>query len=140
MSVTVWNAAQIEARVRLGAERGVMEGLGIVERRAIFLIMNPPKTGRVYHHRGVTHQASAPGEAPASDTGTLVNARRVEMDPQGDFFEVRGTLSFTSKHAEPLEKGTMKMEARPFARRALTETRDQVLDAIHRNIAAALRG
>jgi hypothetical protein len=40
-------------------------------------IQGPPKTGREYA-RGVNndkvHRASAPGEAPATDTGTLVNS------------------------------------------------------------------
>lgn len=140
MSTVIWNEAEIMARVRLGAERGVMEGLGIVERRAVFLITNPPKTGRVYQRRGIVHQASAPGEAPASDTGTLVNAREVELDRQADFFEVKGSLTFTSKHAAWLEHGTRHMEPRPFGRRALNETRDQVLDAIRRNVAAVMKG
>ena len=36
--------------------------------------MNKPHGGRIYKRRTVTHQASAPGEAPAIDTGTLVNS------------------------------------------------------------------
>jgi hypothetical protein len=36
--------------------------------------MNKPHTGRIYKRRTITHQASAPREAPAIDTGTLVNS------------------------------------------------------------------
>lgn len=131
----IWNGPQWEERLRRGAMQGVVEGLGIVEQRAIHLITNPPKTGRIYRRRGITHQASAPGEAPASDTGTLVNARRTQLNEA----DVSGKLIFTSRHAAPLEHGTRNMEARPFARRSLAETRDQVLAAIRRNVAAMLR-
>lgn len=36
-------------------------------------IQSPPKTGTIYMRRGKKHQASAPGEAPATDTGLLVS-------------------------------------------------------------------
>ena len=36
--------------------------------------MNEPKSGRVYKRRSVEHRASAPGQAPAIDTGALVNS------------------------------------------------------------------
>jgi hypothetical protein len=134
MSITSWNADVWEQRLREGAMQGVVEGLGIVEQRAIFLITNPPKSGRIYRRRGVDHQASAPGEAPASDTGTLVNARRTELHPD----DVSGRLIFSSRHALPLEHGTRNMAARPFGRRSLMETKDQIVAAIRRNVQAKL--
>ena len=45
-----------------------------IETRAKIKIQSPPKTGRIYRHGKVEHQASAPGEAPATDTGNLVNS------------------------------------------------------------------
>lgn len=129
-----WYGPEIEAKLRRGAMQGVVEGLSIVEQRAIFLITNPPKTGRVYVRRGVAHQASAPGEAPASDTGTLVNTRRTELNEQ----QLSGKLIFSAGHALPLERGTRKMAPRPFGRRSLMETKDQIMEAIRRNCAAAL--
>ena len=36
--------------------------------------MNEPKSGRIYKRRSVEHRASAPGQAPAIDTGALVNS------------------------------------------------------------------
>lgn len=134
MSIVDWNAPEIEAKLRRGAMQGVTEGLGIVEQRAIHLILNPPKSGRIYRRRGISHQASAPGEAPASDTGTLVNARRTELHED----ELSGRLIFSAKHALPLERGTRNMEPRPFAMRSLTETFEQVKEAIRRACAAAL--
>lgn len=130
-----WNGAEWEARLRIGAMQGVVEGLSIVEQRAIYLITHPPKTGRIYKRRGVEHQASAPGEAPASDTGTLLNTRRIELNEP----DVSGKLIFSAAHAPHLEHGTINMRPRPFGRRSLMESRDKVLDAIRRNVAAMLR-
>lgn len=129
-----WYSDQIMAKIRPAAMQGVMEGVGIVEDRAVFLITNPPKTGRIYKRRGVFHQASAPGEAPASDTGALVNARRIEANEQN----LSARLIFSSGHAAFLEYGTIRMAARPFARRSLTETKEQVEVAIKRNIMSVL--
>lgn len=129
-----WNSPQIEVRVRAAAMRGVTVGIGIVEQRAVDLITGPPKTGRVYRRRGVVHQASAPGEAPASDTGTLVNARRIDLLTA----ELAARLTFTARHAPFLERGTKNIEPRPFAARALAETQDEVRGAIASEVRAAL--
>lgn len=45
----------------------------------ITVAMNKPHTGRLYQRRSITHQASAPGEAPAIDTGALVNSIEVRQ-------------------------------------------------------------
>jgi hypothetical protein len=37
-------------------------------------IQRGPKTGRVYSRGTVSHRASAPGQAPATDTGTLASS------------------------------------------------------------------
>jgi hypothetical protein len=39
--------------------------------------MNKPHTGRIYKRRSVRHQASAPGEAPAIDTGALIGSLEI---------------------------------------------------------------
>ena len=48
-----------------------------IVRDAQVAIASPPKTGRIYKRGNVTHQASAPGEAPATDTGNLANSGTV---------------------------------------------------------------
>lgn len=117
-----WNE-DLMPQLRQAAMRGVVGWIGIVEQRAVDLIMSPPKTGRVYRRRGVEHQASAGGEAPANWTGRLVNSRRIVL------FEstLRARLLFSTDYAAFLELGTRKMEPRPFARRALAETKGQGL-------------
>ena len=133
--ITEWNAPEILARIKRGAMVGVIGWIGIVEARAVQLITTPPKSGRIYRRRGVSHQASAPGEAPASDTGRLVNSRKITLDHD----LVRARLSFATAYAKALEIGTKKMEPRPFARRALAETRDQGAAAVADGIRGALK-
>jgi hypothetical protein len=130
VSVT-WNDAAYIANVRQGAFEGVVTAIGIVEDRWVRLIMGPPKTGRIYRRRGVEHQASAPGEAPASDTGRLVNSRRLEYSQA----ELRGSMIVSAAHILPLEHGTRKMEPRPSVRRALAESHNEITAAIATSIA-----
>lgn len=130
-----WNGASYEARIRAGAMRGVVIGIGIVERHAVRLIAGPPKTGRKYRRRGVVHQASAPGEAPATDTGGLIGSRRIETDKA----RVAARLIFSKKTARWLEFGTKRMAPRPYARRAIAEKRREVKAAIIGEVKAELR-
>jgi hypothetical protein len=130
-----WHGDAMMARVRQGAMRGVVEGIGIVERKAIDLILNTSKSGRVYRRRGVEHQASAPGEPPASDQGTLVNARRIDLIPE----RVAARLTFTAKHAAYLQFGTRRMKPRPWADRAVRETEGEVSAAILGEVRASLQ-
>ena len=59
------------------------------------------KSGRLYKRRTITHQASAPGQAPASDTGRLVNSINGRL-LQGLPAEIRAS----TKYARFLEFGT----------------------------------
>jgi HK97 gp10 family phage protein len=128
----VWRDEQVIARIRQAAMQGVIEGTELVHSTAVRLIMNGPKTGKVYRRRGVEHQASAPGEPPASDTGALVQRSGTEYDQAN----LVGTVTFHSKYAAALEFGTERIEPRPFARPALAMNREAIQDAIGRRIAA----
>ncbi len=80
---------------------------------AVELIHRGPKTGRMYGN----HQASAPGEAPATDSGDLARSIKVRKgEEEGSWYVTAGT-----DHAIPLEFGTEKMEARPFMTPAFVE-------------------
>ena len=80
--------------------------------------MSKPKTGRIYNVQKISkkgkkslkvHQASAPGEPPAIDTGALVNSIKAERVGTTD------ARTFTNNEQAPhLEYGTVKMPARPF--------------------------
>lgn len=135
MSGVKWNQPELMARVRRGAMQGVTDWIGLVEERAVQLIMNPPKSGIVYRKRGVSHQASAPGEAPASETGRLVNSRRISLNEA----QLRASLNFSTQYAIMLERGTRKMEPRPYAARSLSETFSAGIQCVERRIAENLR-
>lgn len=86
--------------------------------------------GRVYIREGVAHQASLPGEAPARDTGTLVNsirARQVSL--------LHWRVEIGAEYGLDLELGTRHMAPRPFAAPAAEAHRAEFLAAM----AAALR-
>ena len=94
-----------------------------VEKEAKLSILSGQKSGRLYHRRTVTHRASAPGEAPASDTGRLVNSINSYLGDQEAFVTAgRGTV----KYAAMLEFGTRFMAARPFMFPALEKSKDWI--------------
>jgi HK97 gp10 family phage protein len=77
-------------------------------------IQRGPKTGIVYQRRGIRHPSSAPGQAPATDTGRLANSI---------IFEQVGPVSVTVGsaliYAAYLEYGTTRMAPRPAWRPAV---------------------
>lgn len=121
-----WNGDALVARIRQAAMRGVVRGTEAVRATAIRSIQTGPKTGRVYRRRGVEHQASAPGEAPASDTGHLVQNSGTRYEPD----VLTGFVTFSAAYAAPLEFGTVNMEPRPFLRPALAANADAIRDGI----------
>lgn len=105
-----------------------------VEGQAKRSILSGEKSGRVYKRRSVTHQASAAGEAPASDTGRLVNSINsyLQRDKKTALVVAgRGTV----RYAALLEFGTRLMAARPFMFPALESSRDWIRE----RLAAAVR-
>lgn len=71
-------------------------------------IQGPPKTGRKYQRGTVVHQASAPGQAPATDTGFLVSS--IYNEDRGYLSKAIGSRL---DYAFYLEFGTRKIAARP---------------------------
>lgn len=67
--------------------------------------------GAVYMHGGVMHQASAPGDPPAIDTGNLVNSIHNEPGKEG---EMKSVVYIDAEYAGYLEYGTTRMAARPY--------------------------
>lgn len=95
-------------------------------------IQRGPASGRSYqkYNPRRTHQASAPGQAPATDTGRLANSI---------FFDQEGLLSATVGsnliYALYLEYGTTKMAARPYFRPAVEAMRPK----FEKRLEAAIR-
>ena len=65
-----------------------------------------------------THTASAPGQAPMSDTGRLANS--ITFDRVGN---LTATVGSALNYAPWLEYGTSRMAARPFFRPAVERMR-----------------
>lgn len=66
--------------------------------------------GRIYIRRGRMHQASAPGQMPAIDTGALAGSMQKELHPR----QYKGYYYTMIDYAPYLEYGTSKMLPRPF--------------------------
>jgi len=98
-------------------------------------IKRPPKTGEVYTTRFYTnkqgraipygtrpaHQASAPGQYPADDTGLLAANINITTTNLGLTARVGTPLMY----GRYLEYGTSKMHARPWLRPSLQRTRTE---------------
>jgi len=96
-------------------------------------IQGPPKTGREYPRgRDKIHRASAPGQAPATDTGTLVSS--IYNEDRG-----RNAKAIGSRlpYAFYLEFGTFKMDARPSWVPAVERTIPKMLKRVEIAIAKA---
>ena len=90
-------------------------------------IQRGPKTGRVYLRGTVSHRASAAGEAPATDTGTL-----------GSSISYRKIRSLTAEiesrlpYATHLEFGTVNMDPRPAWQPAADAATPKLRDRVSR--------
>lgn len=68
---------------------------------------NSPATGRIYRRGGRTHQASAPGEAPAPDTGNLMRSVKWNVHQEG--FNWLADVGSNLPYALFLEYGAVKV-------------------------------
>jgi HK97 gp10 family phage protein len=127
--------------IRPTGSRIVQETAREVEGEAKLLIQNPPKTGHIYElgehqvnfttktgkgvsftankgRRSILHQASAPGEAPATDTSALSNS--IETKDETD---LQSIVNVNAKYGLALEYGTAHILPRPFMRPAVERVR-----------------
>jgi hypothetical protein len=99
--------AEISAQVSKAVQATALEALTDVRKA----IQGPPKTGKLYprgKNGDKVHQASAPGEAPATDTGALVSSTYfTQPDP------LTAAIGSRLEYAFHLEFGTMKIAPRP---------------------------
>lgn len=87
--------------------------------------MQGPKHGRVYARGAKDHQASAPGEAPAMDTGTLANSITTEKHGPHEAW-----VGPHTEYAVSLEFGTRHMAARPYMKPAAQKAKVKFLEAL----------
>jgi len=93
-------------------------------------LTNGQKSGALYKRGTKTHQASAAGEAPASDTGTLLNSL--------SFYNFRDKLEAVIttrlKYAAMLEFGTAKIGARPFMMPAYIKSKEWIGERLNKAV------
>jgi len=106
------------------ARKIVEEAWVLVQGTAVQSITSGAKSGINYtlYNPRRQHQASAPGEAPAADTGYLHSniIWNVDSDSLG------GSVESRAEYSEFLEFGTSKMAARPFLQPAAEENRPKL--------------
>jgi HK97 gp10 family phage protein len=93
----------------------------LVEGSAKESIQRGIKSGKTYTRGGVVHQASAEGEAPATDTGFLVSNITHQFAKKGK--TMASKVLSKANYSEFLEFGTRNMGARPFLQPALEKNR-----------------
>lgn len=114
--------------------KGLVAGAQVIETQAKFLINNSTPTGRVYTRRGISHQASAPGQPPAGDLGNLASS--IFVFPG----HMEAAVGPTADYGPHLEFGTPRMRARPFMRPATFNNMRQIEAAIRATIEPLLTG
>ena len=101
--------------------------------------MKEPKTGRVYDtyfyigakgklykigKRWKPHQASAPGEPPAIDSGELAQSINFQVKDNGAV----GEVGSDKKHGLYMEYGTSKIKPRPWLKPAFENSKDKITE------------
>jgi len=88
---------------------------------------------------GKGHIPAPPGQPPNEDTGALSASIR-PMELVDTEFEIKTGVISDSDHSLYQERGTSKMEARPFLEPAAERHRADVLRALHGRFTEMLRG
>ena len=93
-----------------------------VHRRAVRGIQRGPASGRIYqkYRPNRTHQASAPGEYPMSDTGRL--ASNIEFEPPTNKKKPVGIVGTNVMYGKHLEFKPPRRGGRPWLSRAFNES------------------
>ena len=110
----------------------IVKGGGqLIRGEAIKSIQTGAKSGVVYqmYNPRREHRASAPGQAPASDTGNLVS-KIVVRQKGANVTNVESNANYSAF----LEYGTSKMQARPFMLPAFEKSKKPILDATFRRV------
>ncbi|MNE40071.1 hypothetical protein D3C80_1340600 [compost metagenome] len=109
-----------EEKAVAGIQRAALAGETITNAN-----LSRPGSGRIYGK----HQASAPGEPPAVDTGRLRNATQADTQVRRDGDDIVGRVVANSEYAHALEVGTERMAPRPFLGLLATDHADDLRQA-----------
>lgn len=95
-------------------------------------IQTPSGGGKAYKRGNRIHRASAPGSAPNTDTGFLVNSNKVRKANQGLTVYVYNT----AKYSVWLEKGTSRVAPRPFYKPSYDKFIPRITKAVAKDLKA----
>ncbi len=135
MGKVTLDLVSFERKASGAAEAGLRAALGEAEKILKGDLLNRSGTGRIHKRGGVTHQASAPGQPPAPDTGSLRANTNADPVLKQDGDDITGRVVANSEHAAWLERGTEKMAARPY----LSTLRDEHDAALQRAFTAGAK-
>ena len=110
----------------------VLEGGGQeIRKEAVRSIQQDPKSGIIYQRYNPRrrHQASAKGEAPASDTGFLVSQIKVKKKNPDEVI-----VESTAPYSAFLEFGTSQMGERPFMHPATMRAFPKIARAVFNKV------
>jgi|TARA_R100000773_G_C4221176_1_gene120144 HK97 gp10 family phage protein len=118
------NLTGISADIRKKMQQVIVYGINATRNTAVDNILRGAKSGETYvkYNPRRTHQASASGQFPASDTGFLAN--NIVTNLQGNGLE--GEVISQAEYSQYLEYGTSKMGARPFMQPSLEQNRPKI--------------
>jgi HK97 gp10 family phage protein len=108
-----WQGNRVMQKLRTVARAGAEDCAKLIVKEMRRLIIEEGKTGRIYG----SHQASAPGEPPANQSGELAKSISYKVVNGANGPEI--TISVDAKYGGMLELGTRFMEPRPFMRPAV---------------------
>ena len=114
----------------------VVKGGGqLIRAEAVKSIQSGGKSGIVYekYNPRRSHRASAPGQAPASDTGNLVSKIRVKQKDKNTTQVESG-----ADYSAFLEYGTSKMLPRPFLFPAFEKSKEKIKQAVFNRVTTAI--
>tara|TARA_R100000482_G_C5118173_1_gene144210 strand:+ start:252 stop:680 length:429 start_codon:yes stop_codon:yes gene_type:complete len=121
---------RLDDGARKNVRRAVFKGTNLVRNTAVESIKSGNKSGRVYKRGSVTHVASAPGQAPAADTGFLDSQITTEVKVQDN--KVIGQIIASAPYAKHLEFGTSNILPRPFMQPALQKNKKKIVEIFKR--------
>lgn len=128
MRVQITGDEKLLAQLRKLAEQGegvvhelVTELTLDTHRRAVRGIQSGPASGRIYqkYNPRRTHQASAPGQYPMSDTGRLASS--IQFEPPASESKPEGFVGTNLQYGKYLEFKSPAAGGRPWLKRAFDE-------------------
>ena len=122
---------KLEKDMEIPFQEIVKGGGQLIRTEAIKSIQTGSKSGVLYqmYNPRREHRASAPGQAPASDTGNLVSKIIVRQKSQ-DVTSVESNADYSAF----LEYGTSKMDPRPFMLPAFEKSKKPILNAVFNRV------